>query len=90
MGITIRGNGLKANTPRRMGKANVLSPEIKNKAVAENVATPELVTVTLNRKQINDLKQLLKIEASELGGRPATDFIARKYEAILKSIGSQS
>jgi hypothetical protein len=85
MGITIRGNGLKANTPRRMGKANVLSPEIKNKAVAD-----ELVTVTLNRKQINDLKQLLKIEASELGGRPATDFIARKYLTILKSISSQS
>jgi len=35
MGITIRGNGLKANAPRRMGKANFLSPEIKNKAVAE-------------------------------------------------------
>ena len=85
MGITIRGNGLKANTPRRMGKANVLSPEIKNKAVVD-----ELVTVTLNRKQINDLKQLLKIEASALGGRPATDFIARKYLTILKSISSQS
>jgi len=89
MGITIRGNGLKSNTPRR-GTPNFLSPEIKMKAVAENVATPELVTITLDRKQINDLKQLLKIEASELGGRPATDFIARKYEAILKSIGSQS
>lgn len=25
MGITIRGNGLKANTPRRMGKANFLN-----------------------------------------------------------------
>ena len=25
MGITIRGNGLKANAPRRMGKANFLN-----------------------------------------------------------------
>ena len=85
MGITIRGNGLRANTPRRMGKANVLSPEIKNKAVAD-----ELVTVTLNRKQIKDLRQLLKIEADHLGGRPDTEFIARKYDAIRKSIERQS
>ena len=77
MGITIRGNGLKANTPRRrMGKA---------KAVAD-----ELVTVTLSRKQIKDLKQLLKLEADRLGGRPETDFIARKYDAIRSMLLRQS
>ena len=35
---------------------------------------------TLTADQIKDLKQLLKIEAGRLGGRPDTDFIARKYD----------
>ena len=29
MGITIRGNGLKANAPRRMGKANFLNKKME-------------------------------------------------------------
>ena len=46
--------------------------------------------ITLTADQIKDLKQLLKIEANRLGGRPDTDFIARKYDAIRKSIERQS
>ena len=44
MGITIRGNGLKANTPGRMGKAKFLSPEIKRKARRDHNCIENAVT----------------------------------------------
>jgi len=44
------------------------------------------VQISLTLGQAKDLRDLLKIEADRLAGRPSTDFIARKYESILKIV----
>ena len=39
-----------------------------------------------SESEVKDLKELLWHERCELSGRPATDFLAKKYEAILQKI----
>ena len=41
---------------------------------------------SFSESEVKDLKELLWHERCELSGRPATDFLARKYEAILKKM----
>ena len=44
---------------------------------------------SFSESEVKDLKELLWHERCELSGRPATDFLARKYEAILKKMQYQ-
>ena len=46
-------------------------------------------SIELTPRQLQDMTDLLRIEAGRLGGRPGTDFLGRIYDDLYETIQRQ-